>query len=449
MLYRAKWVVPIASEPIHDGAVVVRGDRIVAVGPAEELAGTLAPFEVRDLGEAALLPGFVNAHSHLELTVMRGLLEEADFRAWITRLTDIKLNRLTGDDLLDSARLGALEAVRSGVTCCGDTCDSGLALDALLEGGIRGVVYQEVFGPEPAQAGESLARLAEKVARLTDRAGDSGRVRVGVSPHAPFTVSADLFRGVAAFASERELPVAIHAAESEAEQRFMLEGTGPFADRFAERGIAWTPPGVSTIAYLADLGVLDCKPLLVHAVQASEADVEAIARSGSRVAHCPKSNAKFGHGVAPVARLLARGVTVALGTDSVASNNVVDMLDEARAAVLMARASGRDAGALSARRALALATLDGARALGLEAEIGSLEAGKRADMCAISLDGLHAAPVYDVETTLVFSTSARDVALTICGGRVVFDASSLAPTLFDEPRLWARMREIRARIAAA
>jgi 5-methylthioadenosine/S-adenosylhomocysteine deaminase len=448
MLYRAKWVVPIAGDPIEDGGVLVRGDRIAAIDKAAALEGSLSHFEVQELGEVALLPGLVNTHSHLELTLMRGLLEESDFREWIGRLTDIKLNRMTGDDLIDSARLGALEAVHAGVTCCGDTCDSGLALDALLESGIRGVVYQEVFGPDPAQAPESLARLGEKVAVLEDRAGDSGRVRIGVSPHAPFTVSADLFRGVAGLARERALPMAIHAAESVAEERFMRDGAGPFADRLAERKIPWTPPGVSTVAYLRDLGVLGCRPLLVHAVQATDADAEAIAESGAAVAHCPKSNAKFGHGVAPLASLLARGVTVGLGTDSVASNNVVDMLDEARAAVLMARAIGRDAGALSARRALELATIGGARALGLDAEIGTLEVGKSADLCAIALDGLHAAPVYDVETALVFSASARDVVMTVCGGRVVFDAQSLTPTLLDEPRLRARMREIRTRIAA-
>ena len=448
MLYRAKWVVPIVGDPIEDGGVLVRDGLIEAIDKAAALEGPLSHFEVRDLGDAALLPGLVNAHSHLELTLMRGLLEESDFRQWIGRLTDIKLNRMTGDDLVDSARLGALEAVHAGVTCCGDTCDSGLALDALLESGMRGVVYQEVFGPDPAQASESLARLGEKVAVLEDRAGDSGRVRIGVSPHAPFTVSADLFRGVAGMARERALPVAIHAAESDAEERFMREGAGPFADRFAERRIAWTPPGVSTVAYLRDLGVLECRPLLVHAVQSSASDLDALAESGAAVAHCPKSNAKFGHGIAPLAGLLERGVTVGLGTDSVASNNVVDMLDEARAAVLLARASARDAAALSARRALELATLGGARALGLGSEIGSLEVGKRADLCAISLDGLHVAPVYDVETALVFSASARDVVLTVCGGRVVFDAASLTPTLLDEERLRARMREIRVRIAA-
>jgi 5-methylthioadenosine/S-adenosylhomocysteine deaminase len=359
------------------------------------------------------------------------------------------MTQLSTDDLLDSARIGALEAVRAGVTTCGDTCDTGLALEALVEAGIGGIVFQEVFGPDPAQAADSIARLDEKVARLEARAGDRARVRIGLSPHAPYTVSAELFGAVARFARERNLPVAIHAAESAAEEAYVRDGVGPFADRLAARGIATTARGASTISYLADLGVLESRPLLIHAVRATDADLDAVAASGSRIAHCPKSNAKFGHGVARLRAMRERGIDVGLGTDSVASNNVVDMLDEARAAVLLARATSRDAGALRAHDALALATQGGARALGLDDEIGSLEAGKRADFCAVALDGLHTLPVYDVETALVFSATARDVALTVAAGRVVFDRDAATQTLLDEARLVVRLGEIRDKIAAA
>jgi 5-methylthioadenosine/S-adenosylhomocysteine deaminase len=448
VLYRAKWIVPIAGSPLEDGAVLVHGGRIEAIGPGAELAAARSFFEVRDLGDAAILPGFVNTHSHLELTVMRGLLEEADFREWIMRLTDIKLTCLSSEDLLDSARLGALESIRSGVTSSGDTCDSGFALDAMVESGMRGVVFQEIFGPAAEQADESLAKLEEKVARLVERVGDAGRVRVGVSPHAPYTVSADLFARVARLATERGLRVAIHAAESEAEERFVRAGEGPFAERLRARGIEWNAPGVSTIAYLERLGVLEAKPLVIHAVRATDEDLDALARSGSRIAHCPKSNAKFGHGIAPLAAMREREIAVGLGSDSVASNNVVDLLDEARAATLLARAARCDSRALTACDALELATIGGARALGLDTSVGTLEAGKRADLCAVSLEGLHVAPVYDVETALVFSATARDVVLTVVDGRVVFDRDGSQQTSLDEPRLMARLGEIRAKIGA-
>lgn len=448
MLLKARWVMPIRGEAIEFGAVLVAGDRIVAVGPGDDVTAIAGDAPQRDLGEAVLMPGFVNAHSHLELTVMRGLLEDDDFRTWITRLTTVKLERLTHEDLLDSARLGALEAMRAGVTCLADTCDSGVAVEALTDAGLRGIVYQEVFGPDPAQADASIGSLVEKLDRLEALCGREDLVRVGVSPHAPFTVSAVLFRKVAEMSLERGLPMAIHAAESTAERDFLLDGSGPFGERFRDRGIAWSPPGVSTIGWLDSLGVLAARPLLIHAVHATAGDLDRIGVADASVVHCPKSNAKLGHGVAPLRDMLASGLKVGLGTDSVASNNLCDMLDEARSAVFMARAVARDASALSARKALELATIGGAAALGLDHEIGSIEPGKRADLCAVSLDGLHALPIHDVEAALVFSCAARDVAMTMVGGVTVYDRDAGGATLLDERRLIARLGEIARAISS-
>lgn len=442
MLLRAAWVVPIAGEPIEDGAVLLRDGRIDRVGRASDFSTDGA----RDLGDAAILPGLVNAHSHLELTVMRGLLEMPDFREWITTLTDIRMTRMVEADLRDSSLAGAVEAARAGVTCVGDTSDSGYPLDAIGEAGLRGIVFQEVFGPDAALAAESMAKLEEKLARLSECVLGE-RTRVGVSPHAPYTVSGELFKRITRFAIDRGYAVAIHTAESDAEERFVREGKGPFAERLAARGVAWHAPGSSTIDYFRRLGVLECQPLLIHAVRASRDDLDAVAAAGARIAHCPKSNAKFGHGVAPLAAMLERGIAVGLGTDSVASNNVCDVLDEARIAALSARAREREPGAVTARTALELATLGGARALGLDAEIGTLERGKRADLCVVSLAELHAAPVHDVEAALVFSASARDVLLTVVDGHVVFDRAAEPQTLVDETRLRARLAEMRDRIA--
>lgn len=442
MLLKARWVLPIRGPVIEDGAVRISGDRIVSVGPAAELTALESDEAVRDLGTAAILPGLVNAHSHLELTVMRGLLEDADFRTWITRLTTMKLERLTRDDLLDSARIGALEAVRAGVTCLADTCDSGVSARAMLEAGLAGVMYQEVFGPDAAQVDGSISGLVEKLESLEASRPAGSRVRIGVSPHAPFTVSADLFRRVTDLSRDRGIPMAIHAAESRAESDFLLDGTGPFGERFRTRGISWAPPGVSTVAWLDSLGVLEVKPLLIHAVQTTPADHQRIESSGASVVHCPKSNAKLGHGIAPLRAMRARGIRVGLGTDSVASNNLGDVLDEARSAVLLARAIERDATALDARQALELATIGGAEALGLDLEIGTLDPGKRADLCAISLDGFRAKPVHDVEAAIVWSCTADDVILTIAGGKPVFDRYGDEQSGMDERRLMARLLEI-------
>lgn len=446
-IYTAQWIVPVSSPPFEGGAVAVEGARIAGVGTRADVVKRFPDAVAEDFGEAAITPGFVNAHSHLELTAMRGFLEpeEGDFFAWLGRLTVARRERLTAEDLRDAATWGACEAARAGVTCMGDAAYEGEAsLAALKAVGLRGIVFQETIHPDPARADAELETLRAKVERL--RAGETELARVGVSPHAPYSVSPKLIELTVRFAESEGLPLMIHAAESEAEDQFVRDGEGIFALGLAARGIEWRAAGVSPVQHLARLGLLGPRALLAHCVRVSDEDIETIRASGAAVAHCPKSNAKLGHGRAPYEKFapLRRG----LGSDSVASNNTCDMLEEARFALLVARAATNSErlAELTAARALGDATLGGARALGLDV-CGALAEGQAADLAVVRLDGAHQTPAHDPARALVFSSSGRDVVLTVVAGREVYRDGRVQGV--DEERLSERLREIRGKLAGA
>jgi 5-methylthioadenosine/S-adenosylhomocysteine deaminase len=410
--------------PIENGEVTIEDGRITFVGKA---TGSVPDRNTHDFGMAAILPGFVNVHAHLEYTVMRGLLEDMPFFPWVRTLTALKAY-LTLDDWVSSATLGAAEMMATGVTCIADACDAGTALTAIAASGLRGIVYREVFGieadpPTPEIIEHLQAKLQAMRAQL-HRYGVGDRVSLGISPHAPYTVRPDLFGALARFAREERLSQTIHLAETRAEVDLIGRGDGPFAEMFVRRGIQWTPPGVSPTQYLADCGALTPGTLVVHAVHLDAADAQILKDHGCSVAHCPKSNGKLGAGFAPVRLLQSAGLPLGLGTDSVASNNNADMFEEMRSAVFQARAREQDTTALTAKDALYLATHGGATALGMDKEIGTLERDKRADLCVVRLNGLHATPTADDNpiAALVFGCQASDVTLTMVEGKVVFES---------------------------
>lgn len=443
-LYTARWVLPVAGPPILDGAVLVGDDgRIREVGSASKVA---APGAHRvELGGAALMPGLVNVHAHPELAAYRGYLEDLAFHHWIPALLKVRAEAcLTPEHDAAAARWSCLEAIRAGITTMAATEASGAALDALIHAGMRGTVYLEVFGPEPERAAGAMDDLRQRLDAMRGRATDL--VAVGVSPHAPYSVSDDLYRAAARLAMAEGLPLATHAAESPQESALVRDGAGPFADALGARGIATPPRAASTIALLEALGVLETGPLLIHAIQLEPGDVARLRASSATVAHCPIANARLGHGTAPVEELLDADVVVGLGTDSVASNNRMDLLEEARAAQLQQRSLLRSATALPAARLLRMATLDGATALGLQDRIGTLEPGKDADLCAVRLDAPHTVPVHDPAAAVVHAARGTDVVLTVVRGRVLYHDGTAAT--LDEAALRAPLDDAARRIAA-
>ena len=426
--YHARLVLPIAKPPLERGTVAVREGRIAYVGPTSRAP---AGIDV-DLGNVALLPGLVNAHTHLELTAMRGFLEDLHFQPWILRLTRARRDVLDDSRLLDAARWGIAEGLRAGITTYGDTCSSGVVLRALREAGARGIMYQEVFGPDPAQCAAMIRELQAKVREL--RALETPLVKLGVSPHAPYSVSDALFAATADLARRERLPVAVHIAESADEDRYVRDGEGPFADMQRARNFAFDVRGTSPIAALEREGILARHALLIHAVRVDALDIARIAAHGCGVAHCPASNAKLGHGIAPLVELLAAGIPVGLGSDSVASNNRMDILEESRLAALFQRARTGDPTVISARQALELATLGGARALGLEREVGSLEEGKAADLAAFPLGDARAVPWVDPEAALVFGLAGARATFVAVQGEVLVREGRLRREDAELPR---------------
>jgi cytosine/adenosine deaminase-related metal-dependent hydrolase len=415
MRYHARWVLPITQAPIENGTVVETDGVITYVGPR---AGA-PPGKDHDLGESILMPGLINTHTHLELTAMRGFLEDCRFTAWIDKLRQSRNEVLSDEMLLDSARFGIIEGLEAGITTYADTCSSGAAMRAMRELGVRGIMYQEVFGPDPSQAEVALTELETRIEKLQGEQSDL--VSLGVSPHAPYTVSDRLYDLTARFANSRELPMAMHIAESDAEYEIVATGRGDFADRWRRRGIAVEKRARSPIELLQRHSALERGPLLIHCVRVDAEDIEIMARHRCSVAHCPASNAKFGHGIAPLLPLVAAGIRIGMGSDSVASNNRMDILDEARLAVLIHRAATQRHDAFGAHQALELATIGGARALGIDSRTGSLDVGKDADLSAFKIDIPRTTPTGDPYSAAIFALPGRSADLVTVRGKVLVE----------------------------
>ena len=317
------------------------------------------------------MPGLVNCHTHLELSQLGGGTqhEEPEFLDWIRRIRELK-EATSAEAFYEAAVAGIKECWSRGVTCVAETGSTGAVMRALHDLGGRGIVYQEVFGPDPARVESSMSELFAALQPLRRLA--TSQLRLGVSPHAPYSVSGPLYDAVAAYARLEQLPIAVHVAESPDETQLVSAGTGAFAKALQARGIALQPARCSPVAYLLQRGIIGRGTLCIHAVHVDDADIELIRSVRATVAHCPRSNAAHRHGRMPLESFRQARVPVGLGTDSVVSVGDLDLWADAEAAGLAGAA------------ALKALTIEGARALRWEHEIGSLEVGKAADLTVFS-----------------------------------------------------------------
>ena len=391
----ADWVVPVDAPPIRNGAVAVENGLVASVGSAAELgAGERFP-------DAVIVPGFVNAHSHLEYAVYTGFGDGLPFAPWIG-LHIVRKNELGLDDMEAIARAGAVECLRSGITTVADGSYSGAAATACAELGLRAVVYIEVFGAGTEQITTRFQAHRDRILPAL-----SDRVNLGISPHSVYSASPELW----AAAGELGVPMMTHFAESEAEVEWVRHRTGPFAELLEAQP-------VNSIRLLAEQDLLGPRLIAAHAVHLDPEEQELLARNDVAVAHCPRSNALLGCGIAPLAELRDAGIRIGLGTDSPASAPSFDLFDELRAAVALARARERETDALTAAEALELATLGSARALGLDDEIGSLAPGKRADLAILSMADSPHLPWEVPEVAVVLGGTPERVVLTMVDGEV-------------------------------
>ena len=330
--------------------------------------------------------------------------------------------------------------IRSGVTSVGDCTSSGAPMKSLAACGLRGVVYQEAFGPTPDMAREALALLTERLDAHASLASD--RLRAGVSPHSPYLACPEMLEGMASLAAAGDFPISIHLAESAEEDAFVRDGTGAIALHQRGRGFTVTPRGCSPVEHLATLGWLALPvPLqLVHLAQAGASDLAKLARASAagvpvHAVACPRSNANLGNGAPDLAGWTRAGVAWSLGTDGAPAVGACDPFSEMRFAQLVSRAVSRDAAALTAREVVERATLGAAAALGLAGSVGSLEPGKLADLCAVRLRAPGSASARDPCSALVSEAKAADVMLTMVAGRTLWDGETLST--IDEPRALA------------
>jgi 5-methylthioadenosine/S-adenosylhomocysteine deaminase len=429
----ARWIVPIEPAGVLEHhAVVVDAGRIDAVLPIDLARQQYAGERRVELAQHALLPGLVNLHTHAAMTLMRGLADDIALMQWLREhIWPVEMREASPEFVYDGTLLACAEMLRGGVTLFNDMYFfPEAAARAAVDAGMRaalGIIVVDFPSPYASDPADYLS----KGLALRDALRAEPLLSFCFAPHAPYSVSDKALAQVATYANELEVPVHIHLHETQDE---VTQGEEAHDGR-------------RPLARLQELGLVGPNLLAVHAVHLRDDEIDVLARHGCHVAHCPSSNLKLASGMAPVAKMLARGVNVGLGTDGAASNNRLDMFAEMRQAALLAKAVAGDPTVLPAAQALAMATLGGAKALALDAQIGSLLPGKAADVIAVDFGRLELAPCYDPISHLVYVAGRQDVSHVWVGGEMLVDDGVLTRAVLRAAG--TRAAQWRQRIGAA
>ncbi len=392
-------------EVFEDGAVAIRDNSIVAVGPTDEIEREYRAAEVVDCADTVIMPGLVNAHTHIPMTLMRGLNDDLRLDVWLGYLMPVERQFVTPEFVKLGSRVACAEMIRSGVTSFADMFYYEEAIaEQVAEIGMRALLGQTIL-TFPAPDAETFEDALILCRRFIERWNGHHLIQPAVAPHAWYTATPELLLACADLARAFNVPLHTHVSETKLE---------------ADNSVAQNQ--MSVVTWLEQHGILDTKLLAAHCVHINEEDMFSLRRAGAGVAHCPSSNLKLASGIAPIPQMLNLGLNVGVGTDGPASNNDLDMVEEMRLASFIAKVSTSNPTALPARQALELATISGARAIHMGDITGSLEPGKRADIAVLDMTGIHNQPHFHnhpdaVYSRIVYATKSSDVTHVICDGR--------------------------------
>lgn len=425
LLIRGGIVVTVDSQArvFEQGAVAVRGPDIVAVGPLDVVRAQVEAGAELDATGMAVLPGLVNAHTHLAMTIFRGLADDAPLDRWLEKIWMMEKTFATAENVRVGCLLAFAELIRSGTTTAADMYwHRDVATELARQVGMRlvnGPAFIDFVGPDGIDPAQRMTLARE----FLERYRSDPLIATCVQAHATYSVPLELLETTRDLMLEYDVPFVTHASETASEVATVLE-------RYGRR----------PVELLDSLGLLGPKTVLAHAVHLQDEEIERLAGSGTSVVHCPQSNLKTGAGIARVAELLQAEVNVALGTDGAASNNDLDLWGEMYLAALLQKGVRQDPTVLPARQALSMATMGGARALALQDKIGSLEPGKRADIILVDLERPHLTPLYDVYSHLVYAVHSGDVRTVIIHGRPIMRDRALLT--IDEREVLALARSV-------